>query len=259
MELGGDLPIDYEHQADRSRDNGQPAPAAGWIKRVYAEAGAVAADVEWNERARRFIAEREYRFISPVFAFDKATRDVKRIHGAALTNDPALAALADRALASAGMEDDMELDELRRILELPANATVETVCASVRSLQGELSTAREEKATAAVDRACREGQLPPALREWGVAYAKRDPAGFRDYLGAASPMGVDLTRRIMPNGPPGARAGRRAFAIPARAESGPGRRGPCRAGKGAGGGGRRGLHDCPAPRDRNRRRCEGLT
>ena len=31
-----ELPLDYEHQIDLSRDNGKPAPAAGWMKSLQA-------------------------------------------------------------------------------------------------------------------------------------------------------------------------------------------------------------------------------
>lgn len=40
-ELVLDIPIDYEHQSLRSKDNGREAPAAGWIKDVFVRDGAV--------------------------------------------------------------------------------------------------------------------------------------------------------------------------------------------------------------------------
>ena len=50
-ELRADLPIDYDHQTDFAKSNGQPAPAAGWIKGLEVEAEGVFARVEWTERA----------------------------------------------------------------------------------------------------------------------------------------------------------------------------------------------------------------
>lgn len=215
--LGGELPIDYEHQGELSKKNGQPAPAAGWIKRVYAEAGAVWGEVEWTARAAAMIEAKEYRFVSPVFTFNKQTRDVTGIVGAALTNDPALVALSERALARADpTEEDMDLDGLRAALKLQPDATLAQIRAAAKAQREELDALRDERATAAVDRACREGQLAPAQRDWGVAYAKRDLDGFREYLRTAPPVaGVDLTRRILPSGPPNPAPGETPFRLPA--------------------------------------------
>ncbi|WP_119167104.1 phage protease [Algihabitans albus] len=87
---GRDLPFDYEHQTDHAAKNGQPAPAAGWIKALEARPDGIYARVEWTERARQHIESREYRYLSPTFVFDKTSREVKLILRAALTNDPAL-------------------------------------------------------------------------------------------------------------------------------------------------------------------------
>lgn len=132
--LGLPRPIDFEHQGDRSRENGQPAPAAGWIKRVFERAGAVWAEVDWTERAAAMIAAQEYRFLSPVFAYDKS-RTVKFIAGAGLTNDPALFI---RALARAepNQEDpEMDLKKLREALGLAADATEATILAAAAAAQ----------------------------------------------------------------------------------------------------------------------------
>ena len=36
-----DLAIDFEHQTEHAKQNGQPAPAAGWIRELQARAGAL--------------------------------------------------------------------------------------------------------------------------------------------------------------------------------------------------------------------------
>ena len=128
-ELALDLPIDYEHQTERSVENGQAAPAAGWIKRVFERAGAVWAEVDWTERAAAMIAAREYRFISPVFQYEKASRIVRRLLGAALTNDPALymRAIANR---QPEREFDMNLEKLRKALGLSDTATEAEIVAA---------------------------------------------------------------------------------------------------------------------------------
>ena len=131
-ELGSDIAVDFEHQTQRSETNGQPAPAAGWIKRVFARDGAVWGEVEWTDRAKAMIEAKEYRFISPTFIFDKATRTIARIVGAALTNDPAFYM---RAIANAqtGEESDMDLEKLRKALGLAATATEAEILAAAET------------------------------------------------------------------------------------------------------------------------------
>ena len=53
-----DLVFDYGHQADYAKENGQPAPAAGWIRELQARAGAIWGGVEWTERARAMLKAR---------------------------------------------------------------------------------------------------------------------------------------------------------------------------------------------------------
>ena len=84
-----DLAIDFEHQTQNAKQNGQPAPAAGWIRELQARAGALWARVEWTARAAAMLKAREYRYLSPVF-FHTPSGAVARIEGAGLTNYPAL-------------------------------------------------------------------------------------------------------------------------------------------------------------------------
>lgn len=98
--LNRDIPIDYEHQILEARKNGQPAPAAGWIKRVGLRLagdapGLWAEEVVWTERARQMIAAGEYRYVSPVFKHAPKTGRVTALLMAALTNHPGLDGLTD--------------------------------------------------------------------------------------------------------------------------------------------------------------------
>ncbi len=92
-----DLVIDYEHQSTQIPANGQPAPAAGWFKRLEWRDGdgLYVVDARWTDRARAMIEAGEYRYLSPVFEFDGATGAVTRLHSLALTNTPALNGLVD--------------------------------------------------------------------------------------------------------------------------------------------------------------------
>lgn len=147
------LVIDYEHQSLNARQNGQPAPAAGWVESVaFVPGRGLFAAVSWTERARAYIEAGEYRFISPVFTFDATTGAVQALASAALTNTPAL----DGMEAVAAVEDpttqetamDELLERLRWMLNLPVTATAGEVIAQLDKLKGMLAPGAEGEATA---------------------------------------------------------------------------------------------------------------
>jgi phage I-like protein len=150
------LPIDYEHQTVHARSNGQPAPAAGWFSRLEWREGSGlwAVDVRWTERARQMIAAGEYRYLSPVFLYDRRTGAVTRLLHAALTNDPALDGMA--AVAAARQLDpstdpldtetpDMELTTLVAACASALGQSTlapEQLAPAVAALKAEADTAR---------------------------------------------------------------------------------------------------------------------
>ena len=130
------LPIDYDHQTDFTRESGNAAPAAGWIVELQARDDGIYARVEWTERGRAAIAAREYRFISPVFTYNKKTREIADIRRAGLVNDPALflKALASRQASSEEDHMDKLLKQLRQLLGLAEDADEKAICAAIEAL-----------------------------------------------------------------------------------------------------------------------------
>lgn len=65
---GADIPVDRDHAFYK----GMSAPAAGWFIPGSAQSSAegVTAEVEWTPKAADEVRNREYRFISPEFAFE---------------------------------------------------------------------------------------------------------------------------------------------------------------------------------------------
>ena len=82
--------VDYENASEHRAPQGLDAPAAGWIDRLEIRGGAIWGHVEWTAQARQRIQAREYRFISPVFTFEKASSRIAALQSAALTNQPNL-------------------------------------------------------------------------------------------------------------------------------------------------------------------------
>jgi phage I-like protein len=98
---GTDTVIDYEHQTL----TGQVAPAAGWVKDFFLNSSGLACRVDWTDRAKEYIKNREYRYFSPVVGLDKE-RNLVSIQSIALTNLPKGHDLTP--LAMKGIEAHME-------------------------------------------------------------------------------------------------------------------------------------------------------
>lgn len=142
-----DLVIDYEHQTLKDVQ----APAAGWIKDISLGTDAVIAKVEWTERARNYLKNREYRYLSPVILARKSDNMVVGLHSAALTNTPAIDGMF--ALVNSldieeledfqeGGEHNMNLKKVLALLGLPEDAAEVDVEAAIKKLQ---ETAKPEK------------------------------------------------------------------------------------------------------------------
>ena len=148
-----DMVIDYEHATLKSKNSGDPAPAAGWLKSAgftYIEGvGLCSTDFEWLDKAKAHIEAKEYKYISPVFLYSK-TGDVTALINVALTNTPALDQLPEAKLAAAAQElfaqnsqqqdSTMEelLEQLRWMLNLPLSATAEEITAELGKLQAQI-------------------------------------------------------------------------------------------------------------------------
>ncbi|TXE27176.1 hypothetical protein FOT62_22770 [Serratia marcescens] len=126
-----DYVFDYEHQTLNAIKNGQPAPAAGWFKKLeWVEGqGLFAIDVKWTDKAKAMIEAREYRYVSPMFRYD-AAGNVRRILNAAITNLPALDGMAELTAAASLLlsSEDNAMDEeilaaLCALFGLPGAAT----------------------------------------------------------------------------------------------------------------------------------------
>jgi len=87
-----DLHFDYEHQTLHAEENGREAPAAGWFRELeyIPGEGLFAIEPRWTAKAKAYIENEEYRYVSAVFAYDRETGEVTDLYHAALTNDPGL-------------------------------------------------------------------------------------------------------------------------------------------------------------------------
>lgn len=209
---GADLPIDYDHQSLEAAAKAGPVPAAGWITALEMREDGLWARVSWTPQAAELLAGREYRYLSPVFMHRKDGTVVELL-GAGLTHTPNLhlRAAAARHLETHTVEDLIE--RLIMMLNLPTASTPEDVVAELQKIIDRLQAAEAaaaqsrqidpaewvpmsqhravaeqlaamqaqiaaEKAEAAVTAAMRAGKLAPAMKDWALSYASKDPEGF---------------------------------------------------------------------------------
>ncbi|OON62291.1 hypothetical protein B0920_02090 [Massilia sp. KIM] len=189
--------IDYDHQTLFIKQNGKPAPAAGWFHQLeWREGqGLFAVDVKWTDRAVEMIDAGEYRYISPVIGYDKATGAVTSIYMAAVTNNPAIDGMGEVLLAAAALhfslspptplseDNTMEelLEQLRWLLNLPVGSPAEDITAHLQKLVDQLKKDEPEATAAAsfslVDYLVSQRQVMAALSSTTPDPAKYVPIG----------------------------------------------------------------------------------
>lgn len=98
---GNDMVIDYEHQTLKDIQ----APAAGWIRKlVNRGTQGLFAVVEWTEKAKNYLMNREYRYFSPVLILSKGDRKILQIMNVGLTNAPKINHLNSIVAKAASMQ-----------------------------------------------------------------------------------------------------------------------------------------------------------
>ena len=222
------LVVDYEHQTQLAAQNGRPAPAAGWITSLEWEEGrGLFAGVDWTDKARAHIRAGEYRYISPVFAFDRQSGAVLRLICAALTNHPALDGM-DAASATFTPYEEPPMKQILAALGLPetadeaaalaalttlrqerdsakaqaeaapdpqkfvAMATFSAVQQEAAQLRDELTKLKNEAQAAAlkddIEAALKDGRLTAATKGWAESLAKTAPDALKAFLAAQPPV-----------------------------------------------------------------------
>jgi len=148
-----DMVIDYEHGA-LFAEKGKPVPAAGWLKpdgwEYVPGVGICSTKFEWTDTAQGYIASGEYKYLSPVFAYNK-NGDVLSVINLALVNMPNLDNLPSAQLAAAAQQfltQDVDstmneelLERLRWMLNLPVSATAEEIMDHLNKLSDQIGTA----------------------------------------------------------------------------------------------------------------------
>jgi len=226
---GADLPVDLEHSTELKAPQGEPAPAAGWVKELQNRAGAIWGRIEWNAQGQELVGAQAYRYLSPVIVYQRDSGLIVGLSSVGLTNRPnlRLPALNQQQQTE---EDIMDLKQLLAALGLPETATFAEALNRIAAVKGDLATAmnradnppldkfvpradhdavlarannaeqklsdlekagREEKVEAAIQGALKEGKVTPATADYHRAQCRQNGGLelFSAYCQAAPTIG----------------------------------------------------------------------
>lgn len=153
--------IDYEHATQRRAEAGLPAPAAGWVTALENRGGAVWGRVDWTPVAAEQIRQRQYRFLSPAFRFEKGTGRIVEIETAGLTNTPNLLTALNQQETRTSMTIPTAV---LTALGLAEGATEEQAVAAANRLKSDLATATNRAESPPLERFVPRQQYDAALQ-----------------------------------------------------------------------------------------------
>lgn len=189
-----DLVIDYEHQTLM----GCEAPAAGWIKEMHIRDGKLYGMASWTAKAKEYIKNGEYRYLSPVFNFEAVDKKTGawigcEIESVALTNTPFLDELEEiRANKNfTAKEKNMPENEKNgadvAALKAQYDAQITALKAELETSRSEVAALGEQLAESAVEGAIVANKLAEGQKQWALSYAKTDLNGFKEFLKGVTP------------------------------------------------------------------------
>ncbi len=168
-----DIVIDYEHQTLE----GTQAPAAGWIKKLsYKENDGIYATVEWTEKAKEYLKNKEYRYLSPVILKRKEDGRAVQLHSVGLTNTPAIDGM-EAIINKLDGGNEMDLKQIAQALGLAEDATIEQILEAIRAL-GAMKNEQNTVACKEVLEALELKDDATVAEVKGKIIALKNPAGY---------------------------------------------------------------------------------
>ncbi|MDH5258580.1 MAG: phage protease, partial [Gammaproteobacteria bacterium] len=159
---GRDLPFDWNHSTELKAPKGEDSPAAAWGKEMEVrEGGSIWVRTEWNERGRNSVVTKEYRYLSPVLAYEINTGRIVGIDSVALTNTPNLHLMALNSEQNTNLPNlnnkesvmtPEQLKQLAKHLGLDEDASAEVILTAANSLKQEHTAALNSAQNPSLDK-----------------------------------------------------------------------------------------------------------
>ncbi|MBI2235391.1 MAG: hypothetical protein HYU60_00275 [Magnetospirillum sp.] len=184
---GRSLPLDWEHATEIKSPKGERAPAAGHIEAVeQREGGAIWGKINWTPQGADDVRTGAYRYISPVFAYDKNTARIVGLISAGLVHEPNLGL---KALNSSNHQEEQQMDlaKIYAALGLVDGANEDQILAAVNKLKTDLGVAANKAATPDLERF-----VPRADYDQAVARATNAEQTLQAERGKAMNVEIDV-------------------------------------------------------------------
>jgi phage I-like protein len=218
------LNFDYGHGQVGFMGSYESARSAGWFELQERNGDLYAANIEWTPTAKKALADREFRYISPALMRDFESGKIKSLINVALTNIPATKGQKP-LVTSQGPEKETRMDpELKALLDRLGLTSLSQLAGKIDTLskseQTLLSTVQEASTKLAAtearlvalegDRAAKakeafitklsqDGKLPPALHKWALS---QDMASLEAFAADAPVIAaVDPKAEVTPKTP----------------------------------------------------------
>lgn len=178
---GRDIVGDYEHASELKAPKGEKAPAAFWGKELEVRKDGIWARVEWTPEGRKHVENKEYRYLSPVFTFNKDSLEIYAITSVGLTNQHNLFLTAlnqedkpDFPSHQNQPEDDpVKLsDAIRNALKLKEDATEQDAVNAISTLNSDLTTAKNQQQNPSLNKFVPRGDYDAAMNRAETAETK---------------------------------------------------------------------------------------
>jgi phage I-like protein len=134
---GTDGMIDLEHLSAEAGPSFDP-DARGWFKLALRDGDLYAVDVKWTPDGAARLADKRQRYISPSFAYDKASKRITSLMNIALTAQPATDNL--QPLVAANARGDAMDPKILAALGLKPDATVDDALAVINAMKADETT-----------------------------------------------------------------------------------------------------------------------
>ena len=173
--------VDVDHRSELTDDT----QAAGWITGLTLDDEGLWGEVEWTPKGLELVKGKEYRFTSPAWTLDGGGNP-QTLVSVALTNKPNTP--VKPVLNSQTNKGKPEMDKLKEILGLGAEATEDEVLAAVKSLKEAIASmkaaAAEKEAEEVALNAVKDGKIAEGEKENVKAAFLKNPEGVKAVLNA---------------------------------------------------------------------------
>lgn len=185
---GKPIRVDFDHQSEVS-DN---TIAAGWVNKIWVNETGLAGNMTVSSSGSESLNGLDYRYLSPAFVLNEDGTPYL-LTSIALTNRPRMKDLPevwnseeakDEVIEVNNNTEDLNMEKIKDILGLPAEATEEDIINSVQEMVNKLKEIADAEIAKEAEEAVNECGVDEDKKEEVVNFYKQNPALVKSVLNA---------------------------------------------------------------------------